>query len=192
LTWSEDGQRAAWCNQRLEGIDLELGGTRRRLPECPAAYTLDGEVAFAREDRLVTESRELLQASGGITNVHFGSDDSVAVVVDGTRIERYVDGRLADALDLPERFQGRLPVLSPDNCSAAFRSGDRIRILDVGCTAPSLALATIVDGHAASWAPNGEWLVVAGPTTVAFYNLVTGAEPVTWPVGAAQIIWRRS
>ena len=134
LVWSDDGQRAAWCNRRLEGIDLEVGRSRRRLPDCPAAYTPDGEVAYALEDRLVTEERELLRASGGITHVHFGSDGSAGIVVEGRRIERYVDGRLADALDLPDRFQGQLPALSPDNCSAVFRAGNRIRILDVGCS----------------------------------------------------------
>jgi hypothetical protein len=191
LTWSDDGQRAAWCNQHLEGIDLELGGTRRRLPDCPAAYTPDGEVALARGDRLVTERRELLQASGGITNVHFGGDDSLAVVVDGTRIERYVDGRLTDALGLPERFQGRLPVLSPDNCSAAFRAGDRISILDVGCSTLGPQGATF-PGHAATWSPDGAWIAVGGASELSFYNLDSNAEPVVWPVGAVQVIWRRS
>jgi hypothetical protein len=192
LVWSDDGQRAAWCDQNLEGIDLLLGGARRRLPDCPAAYTLDGEVAFARGDRLYVEDRPVLEASGGITAVHYGSDGSIAVMVEGQRIERYVDDELTDAIDLPERYWGRVPVLSPDNCSAAFRAGDRIRFLDVGCTPQSVALATTVPGHAVSWAPNGEWLVVAGPSTVTFYNLVTGGEPVTWPVGAVQVIWRRS
>lgn len=188
LVWSDDGQRAAWCNGRLVGIDLELAGTRRRLPDCPAAYTLDGEVAFALEDRLVTEERELLQASGGITHVHFGSDGSVAVVVEGRRIERYVEGRLVEALDLPERFHGRLPELSPDNCSAALRAGDRIRIVDVGC---SIYGGLSYRGHVAAWAPDGAWLAVGGADEVTFVDLPTG-ETVVWPVGAAEIVWRRS
>jgi hypothetical protein len=193
LVWSDDGQRAAWCNGRLEGIDLELGGARRRLPECPAAYTPIGEVAFARENRLFVEERELLRASGGITHVHFANDGSVAVIVEGRRIERYVgrgrsDGRLANAVDLPERLQGRLPALSPDNCSAAFRAGDRIRIVDVGC---SIYGGESFRGHVASWAPDGAWLVVGGADEVTFVNLPTG-DTVVWPIGAAELIWRRS
>ena len=188
LVWSNDGQRAAWCNQRLEGIDLELDGPRRRLIDCPAAYTPDSEIAYAMGDRLVVEDREVLQASSGITRVHYGNDGSVAVVVEGVRIERYADGRLTDALDLPDRFQGRLPELSPDNCSAAFRAGERIRILDVGC---STYAGEAFRGHVASWSPDGAWLAVGGADQVTFVNLPTG-ETVEWPIGAVQLVWRRS
>jgi hypothetical protein len=190
LIWSDDGQRAAWCNGRLEGIDMLLGGPRRRLDGCPAAYTLDGRIVYARGDRLYVEDRPGLQASGGITGVHYGGDGSIGVIVEGERIERYVDDELTDALDLPEQFQGRLPVLSPDNCSAAFRAGDRIRIVDVGCSPPNRSNLTF-PGHVASWSPNGEWIVIGGAAEVTFYNL-DGLEPVSWPVGAAQVIWRRS
>ena len=123
--------------------------------------------------------------------MHYGNDGSVAVMVDGRRIERYVGGRLTDALDLAERFQGRLPALSPDNCSAVFRAGDRVRTLDVGCS-PLARSRLTVPGHAATWSPNGEWLAVGGATTVTFYNLVADEDPISWPVGAVRIIWRRS
>jgi hypothetical protein len=192
LVWSDDGQRAAWCNGRLEGIDQLFGGERRRLDGCPAAYTPEYEIVYARGDRLYVEDRPDLQASGTITGVHYGLvDGSVAVIVEGRRIERYVDGRLTDALDLSEGFQGHLPVLSPDNCSAAFRSGGRIRILDVGCSFLGPQGARF-PGHVASWAPTGGWLAVGGPAEVTFYDLVEGREPVTWPLGVAQIVWRRS
>jgi hypothetical protein len=192
LVWSHDGQRAAWCNGRLEGIDLELDRGRRRLDGCPAAYTLDGEIVYARGDRLYVEDRPGLQASGGITAVRYGEDGSVGVVVEGRRIERYERGELTDALDLPERYQGRLPELSADNCSAAFRAGDRIRILDVGCS-PFGRRGGLFLGHAASWSADGRWLVVGGPSTVTFYSLAEeDREPVVWPIGAAEIIWRRS
>jgi hypothetical protein len=191
LAWSHDGQRATWCNGRLQGIDLELGRARRRLEECPAGYTLDGEIVYARGDRLYVEDRLELQASGGITAVHYGEDGSVAVMVEGNRIERYAGTELTNGLDLPERFQGRLPTLSPDNCSAAFRAGDRIRILDVGCSfiGPN---GTLFPGHVVSWSPDGRWLVVGGPTETTFYDLRGTGQPVAWPIGAAQITWRRS
>jgi hypothetical protein len=187
LVWSDDGQRAAWCTRRLQGIDLELAGRRRGLPHCPAAYTPDGQVAFALGNRLVTESLELLRASGGITHVHFGNEGSVAVVVEGRRIERYLDDRLAHSLDLPERLQGRLPKLSPDNCSAAFRAGDRIRIVDVGC---SVYGGESFRGYVAAWAPDGAWLAVGEADQVTFVSLPTG-DTVVWPIGVAEIVWRR-
>jgi hypothetical protein len=190
LVWSDDGQRAAWCNRHLVGIDLELAGLRRRLTDCPAAYTPEGEIAYAMGDRLVVEDREVLRASGGITRVHYGREDSVALVVEGVRIERYAGDRLTDALDLPERFQGRLPELSPDNCTAAFRSGERIRLLDVGCSRLGRS-GLVFPGHAVAWSPDGDWIAVGQATELTFYNLESGTTTV-WPVGAAQIVWRRS
>jgi hypothetical protein len=190
LVWSEDGQRAAWCNGQRIGFDLELGARRRTLPDCPSAYSPDAEVVYARGDRLFVEDRPGLQASGGITKVHYGTDGSVAVVVEGRRIERYVGGRLTDALDLQERYHGRLPTLSPDNCSTAYRAGDRIRVLDVGCSrlGPNGA---VFPGHVAAWSPNGDWIVIGGATELTFYDLTGDAEPVVWPVGAVQVVWRR-
>jgi hypothetical protein len=192
LVWSEDGQRAAWCNRRRVGIDLELRGRRRLLPECPAAFTPEHEVAFATGPDLVVGDRTVLTASGGITNVHYGTDDSgsVAVMVEGRRIERYVDGRLTEALNLEDRFQGRLPTLSPDNCSAAFRFEDRIRVLDVGCS-PLGPSGSLFPGHAAAWSPDGRWLAVGGATELTFYDLEGRAEGATWPVGVVEIEWRR-
>jgi hypothetical protein len=190
LVWSDDGQRAAWCNGRRVGIDLELGEFRHRLPGCPAAYTLGDRIALAEENRVVVDGRTVLTASGGITNVHYGSDGSIAVDVEGRRIERYRRGELTDALDLPERFEGRMPNLSPDNCSAAFRAGDRIRILDVGCSRLG-PQGTIFPGHAAAWSPDGSSIAIGGATELTFYDLATG-NVVTWPIGAVSIVWRRS
>lgn len=191
LVWSADGQRAAWCNSRRVGIDLELGAGRRLLPDCPAAYTPEGEVAHARGERLVVGGRVVLEASSGITAVRYGRDGSLAVVVDGRRIERYEGRELTHSLDLPARFEGRLPVLSPDNCSAAFRAGENIRILDVGCSTLGTE-GTLLPGHAVAWAPRSPWIAVGGASELTFYDLAGFAEPVVWPVGAASIVWRRS
>jgi hypothetical protein len=190
LIWSDDGQRAAWCNRRRVGIDLELGAGKRALPNCPAAYTPDGDIAFAEGNRLVVETRTALKASGFITSVHYGNDGSVGLSVESRRIERYEDGALTDALDLPERFHGRIPTLSPDNCSVVYRAGDRIRILDVGCSSlgPQGAL---FPGHVAAWSPDGRWLAVAGAAELTFYDLEGDAAPVAWPIGAVEIGWRR-
>jgi hypothetical protein len=191
LVWSEDGQRAAWCNRRGVGIDLELRGRRRRLPECPAAFTPEHEVAFASGADLVVDGRTVLTASGGITNVHYATDDggSVAVMVEGRRIERYVDGRLTDFFDLPERLHGRLPILSPDNCAALLRTGDEeVSLVTLGC---SPFAVQGYRGTTGAWAPNGEWIVIGGPNELVFQRPDRGAEPVRWPVGAAEIEWRR-
>ena len=192
LVWSQDAQRAAWCNRRRVGIDLELGRGRRLLPECPAAYTPEHEVAFASGRDIVVGGSTVLTASGGITNVHYATDDSgsVAVMVEGRRIERYEGGRLTDAFDLPERFQGRLPVLSPDNCSAAFRADDRIRVVDVGCSRLGSA-GSLFPGHAAAWSPDGRWLAVGGASELTFYDLVGRGDVVSWPIGVAEIEWHR-
>jgi hypothetical protein len=190
LVWSDDGQRAAWCNRQHVGIDLELGEFRHRLSGCPAAYTPGGRVALAEENRVVVDGETELTASGGITNVHYGNDGSIAVDVEGRRIERYRRGRITDAVDLPERFEGRMPNLSPDNCSAAFRAGDRIRILDVGCSRLG-PQGTIFPGHAASWSPDGTSIAIGRATELDFYDLETG-NVVTWPIGAVSLVWRRS
>ena len=191
LVWSEDGQRAAWCNRRRMGIDFDVGRGRRLLPECPAAFTPEHEVAFAIGSDLVVDGRTVLTASGGITSVQYATDDSgsVAVMVEGRRIERYVDGRLTDSFDLPERLQGRLPILSPDNCAALLRTGDEeVSLVTLGC---SPLAAQSYRGTTGAWAPNGEWIVIGGPTELVFQRPDRGAEPVRWPVGAAEIEWRR-
>jgi len=206
LVWSQDGQRAAWCNRHLEGIDLELGGDRRMLEggDCPAAYTPDGEVATVQGDQLYVEGRPTLRASGVITYVHFatyGAADSVAVIVEGRRIERYdrrhLEDRLelTDALDLPERYEGLLPEFSPENCSAAFPVGDRIRVLNLGCSYPERARLSDqgFPGQVAAWSEIGDWLAVGSPTDLTFYNLASRHfDPVRWPIGVAEIVWRRS
>ncbi|MGH3024646.1 MAG: hypothetical protein ACRDNI_13390 [Gaiellaceae bacterium] len=191
LVWSPDGQRAAWCNRRRMAVDLDVGRRRRLLPECPATYTLENEVAFAVGDRLVVEDGTVLTASGGITAVNTGADGSFGVIVEGRRIERYEGGELTDAFDLGERFEGRLPVLSPDNCSAVFRVGDRVQLFDVGCSRFG-ASGPLFPGHVATWSPDGRWLAVGGATDLTFYDLEGRRDPVQWEVGVVEIAWRRS
>jgi WD40-like Beta Propeller Repeat len=190
LAWSPDGQRAAWCNRRRVGIDLTLGDGRRRLPGCPAGYTPANEVVLAVGDRLVVDGRTELRASGAISSVHYATDGSgsVAVEVDGKRIERYRAGRLTDTLGLPVRLQGMPATLSPDNCTALYRSGNTIQFVDLGCSRFRDGLRFA--GTTAAWSPDGHWIAVAGETELTFYDLV-GGQTVTWPVGAVQIGWRR-
>jgi WD40-like Beta Propeller Repeat len=186
VVWSPDGQRAAWCGRSRTGFDLEIGGAARRLPDCPAAYAPEGEIAFARGNELVVGGRTLVRASGGITVVHFGSDGSVGVVVEGRRVERYVGGRRRQDFDLPAAFEGQTPVLSPDNCGALFGEGGTIRVLDVGCRGSHYPP---MPGKAAVWSPDGQWIASAGETSVGFRR-ATGGMTVEWPAQAAQLYWR--
>jgi hypothetical protein len=188
LTWSPDGQRAAWCGDRGAGFDLELGGPARRLPECPAAYTSENEIAYAVGDRVVVGERTIVRASGGVTFVRFGNDGSVAVVVEGRRIERYESRRLVGAADLSGALEGRTPVFSPDTCAAAVRDGDRMRVFDLGCSGIG---SRSFPGAAAAWSPDGLWLAVSGPSGIRFYNPVDRGEVARWPIAAAQLAWRR-
>jgi hypothetical protein len=186
VVWSPDGQRAAWCGRSRTGFDLEVGGAARRLPECPAAYTPEGEIAFARGNELVAGGRTLLRASGGITFVRFGSDRSVAVVVEGRRLERYRQGRLQQTLDLLPAYEGQTPVLSPDNCGALFGEGGIIRVIDLGCLGPHFPA---MPGTAAVWSPDGQWIASAGMTSIGF-RPVSGGPTVEWPAQASQLDWR--
>ena len=126
LVFSADGSRAAWCGESRTGYDLELGGPARRLDDCPSAFDPAGRIAYATGNRVVVEGRTVLQAEGGVTFVRWGTDGSLAVVIDGKRVERWVDGRPAGALDLPRWLEGRLPKLSPDNCAALFTRPTRV------------------------------------------------------------------
>jgi len=187
ITWSGDGNRAAWCG-RVDSFDLELGGAAHRLRRCPSAYAPSGAVAFARGKHLVVGARTVLTADGGITFVRWGNDGSVAVVVDGRRLERWQGGRLRQRRDLPEALQGRLPLLSPDNCAVLFRLADRVDLLDLGCFRGE-APRNFFRG-AAAWSPDGRWIAVAEPQTVAFHRVVGPREVMRWPIAAAQIAWQ--
>jgi WD40-like Beta Propeller Repeat len=189
LIWSDDGQRAAWCTRPTTGFDvLVVARESRRLSECPADYTPDGEIAYARESLVVVEGgRIALRASGTVTFVDHGSDGSVAVLVDGTRIERWSDGRRQQLVNLPAALRGKNPIFSPDNCAALFRDGDAMRLVDVGC---SRFEENTFSGTTAAWSPNGRWIAVGGPRLLVFHDL-EGGQPVSWEVGAVAVAWRR-
>jgi hypothetical protein len=189
ITWSHDGQRAAWCGRSRTGFDLELGGPARRLPRCPAAYTPEGEIAYAVENKLLVEDRTVLRADGGITFVNWGRDGSLAIVEDGTRLVRYDSaGRLSGSAETPE---GRLPILSPDNCAAAFRLQNGLgplELVDVGCFRGARRPRLV--GRDAAWSPDGEWLAVAGEGSIVFHRLVGTPRTLRYPVQAVELAWR--
>ena len=189
LVWSEDGQRAAWCNGRLEGIDLELDGTRRRLPDCPAAYAPNGEVAFARGSRLVTEEQELLQASGRDhaastsaattpwpSSSRGGGSSGTSKGGSPTRSTSRSDSRAGrPSSRLTTARRPSRPEAAPASWTWAARR-----------TAAGATRATSPRGPRT--APGSR---VGGADEVTFVNLPTG-ETVEWPIGAAELIWRRT
>jgi WD40-like Beta Propeller Repeat len=191
VLWSQDGQRVAWCGRRRVGFDLEIGGPARRLPTCPAAYTRDSGIAYAIGNRLLVEGQVVHRASGGITYVHYGTDGSVALVIDGSTIERWEGGTQTDVLEIPPGLQGRTPILRFDNCGAAFSPLDDsevIEVLNIGClpTGEHLSYA----GHDAAWSPDGQWLAVAEPRNIAFHRIDDADEVIRWPAQAAELAWR--
>jgi hypothetical protein len=128
----------------------------------------------------------VIQASDVIVFARYGSDESLAVVAGGRRIERFVGGKRRDAVDVPTLLRDRAPVLSPDNCGALFSYGGRIFVVDVGCLGPHIR---DLPGKAAAWSPDGRWIASAGEDEIGFKSL-TGAQTLTWPASAAQLYWR--
>lgn len=187
LAWSRDGSRAAWCGASRTGFDLALGDAVRRLEDCPSAYTPDGRVAFAQGDRLVVDGRTVIRTRGTITFARWGADGSLAVVIEGERVERWAAGVRTDVLDLPPWLEGRLPALSPDNCAAFFTRPTRIDLLDVGCFEGDAPRAFFDD--AAAWSPDGRWLAVAEAQTIAFHRVVGRRDVERWLVAARDLAW---
>jgi hypothetical protein len=193
VLWSPDGQSVAWCGRRRTGFDLEIGGAARRLPTCPAAYTPDSRISYAVGNRLLVEHKELLRADGGITYVHFNSDGSVVIIVDGKRIEVYEpDGAKRFTVRLAPELQGSTPIVSPDGCAAMLRlnepPGGGIRVINLGCfkgIAPRF-----FDGRDAAWSPDSTAIAVAERDAIVVHELVGGTLLAAWPAHAIRLAWR--
>jgi hypothetical protein len=190
LIWTRDGSRAAWCGESGTGFDLSLGGPARRLGDCPSAFTPDGRVAFAQGDRLLVEDEVVLRTRGQITYARWGANGSLAIVVDGERVERWLDGSRTHVLDLPPRVQGRVPGFSPDNCAALFATSDRVELIDLGCFGATRRERRAFAGGNAAWSPDGEWIAVAEQATIAFHRVVGPREVIRWLAAADELAWQ--
>ena len=188
VIWSDDGQRVAWCGRSRIGFDLEIGGPSRRLPRCPVSYTRDNEVAYAVGNQVLVDDQPVFTANGGITYAQFGLDGSLAVVVDGKRIERWDGSALTTTTKIPPGYQGITPILRADNCAALLPLGGVVQLIDLGCreglTNRSFA------GSTAAWSPDGEWIVTSNGVELEFQRVVGRRQGITWPVGAAALSWR--
>jgi hypothetical protein len=187
VIWSDDAQRVAWCGRSRIGFDLEIGGPARRLPRCPVAYTRDDEVAYAVGNQVLVGDRPVFTADGGITYAKFGSDGSLAVVVDGEKLERW-DGSSLTTTKIPPGYQGITPILRADNCAALLPIRQAVQLLDLGCK-PGLTNLSFA-GNTAAWSPDGTWVATSNGVEIEFHRVVGGGLDITWPAAAAQMVWR--
>ena len=187
VIWSDDAQRVAWCGRSRIGFDLEIGGPATRLPRCPVAYTRGNEIAYAVSNQVLVGDRVVLTADGGITYAKFGSDGSLAVVVDGEKLERW-DGSSLTTTKIPPGYQGITPILRGDNCAALLPIRQAVQLLDLGCK-PGLTNLSFA-GTTAAWSPDGTWIATSNGVEIEFHRVVGGGLDITWPAAAAQMVWR--
>jgi hypothetical protein len=187
VIWSDDAQRVAWCGRSRIGFDLEIGGPATRLPRCPVAYTRGDEIAYAVGNKVLVGDRVVFTADGGITYAKFGSDGSLAVVIDGEKLERW-DGRSLTTTKIPPGYQGITPILRADNCAALLPIRQAVQLLDLGCK-PGLTNLSFA-GTTAAWSPDGTWVATSNGVEIEFHRVVGGELDITWPAAAAQMVWR--
>jgi hypothetical protein len=192
MTWGPDGSTVAWCapyRMGGPGFELSLGQRRpKRLDYCPLAYDPDGVTATTnRRRQILMDGRPLLRARGFVNQLAWGLNGSLAVIVDGRRVDRYKGDRLVSATILPTSAGLRPIDLAPDNCAALSVDVDVVRLIDLGCFRGRRSLT--FEGADAAWSPDGDWIVVAGPDAVVFHRVVGRYAAVRWNVAAAQLAW---
>ena len=161
-------------------------GPSTRLPRCPVAYTRDDEVAYAVGNKVLVGDRPVFTADGGITYAKFGFDGSLAVVVDGKRIERW-DGSSLTTTKLTPSFQGITPIFGNDNCAALFPFRQAVQLLDLGCK-PGLTNLSFAGTPPPG--PRTGWVATSNGVEIEFHRVVGSRREITWPVGAAALAWR--
>jgi len=194
MAWGPDGSTLAWCDTPQSGFELAGGQRPKRLDHCPWAYDPRGVTASVNDrHQIVVGGRPLLKARGGVWHLAWGVDGSLAVVVEGGRVDRYEGGRLVGTASLtpptPEHPSTIWPPedLAPDNCAALTVRGDVVRLIDLGCF-QGQAPRTF-QGVYADWSPDGEWIAVAEADAVVFHRVVGPEASVRWDVVAGQLAW---
>ena len=193
IAWSPDGSTLAWCDGFRSGFELSRGQRPKRLHRCPQAYDPHGALASVNDrQQIVIDGRPLLRARRPVWQLAWGDDGSLAVLVEGCRVDRYEGGRLVGAARVPGStpycpFGDISSALAPDNCAALSVAGDVVHLDDLGCfqgRAPQT-----FHGLYADWSPNGMWIVVVEPDAVVFHRVVGREASVRWNVVAGQLAW---
>jgi WD40 repeat protein len=193
IAWSPDGSTLAWCDSLRSGFELSRGPRPKRLHQCPLAYDPSGAAASVNDrQQIVVGGRPLLRARAPVWHLAWGIDGSLAVLVEGGRLDRYEGGRLAGTASLtpPSNEHPATiwpPELAPDNCAALSVSGDVVRVIDLGCFQGGAPRT--FRGVYADWSPDGEWIAVAEPDAVVFRRVVGREASVRWNVVAGQLAW---
>jgi WD40 repeat protein len=192
VTWSPDGSRLAWCDTLHSGFELSSSRRPTRLGRCPLAYAPGGAIVSVHDRRqIVIGGHPLLRARGRVDELAWGTDGSLAVLVNLRRVDRYKGKRLVGSTILPASTPANpLTItagLSPDNCAALSVGGSLVRLIDLGCFR-GRAPQTFV-GVYADWSPDGRWIAVAEPDAVVFYRVVGRPTAVRWNMAVGQLAW---
>ena len=148
--------------------------------------------------QIVVGRRPLLKARRPVWQLAWGIDGSLAVLVEGCRVDRYEGGRLVGAARVPRStlpYFGRLDCplgdissdLAPDNCAALSVGGAVVQLVDLGCFQGGAPRN--FKGVYADWSPDGKWIAVAEPDAVVFHRVVGRDASVRWNVAVGQIAW---
>ena len=198
VAWSSDGSKLAWCDTRDSGFELSFGRKPVRLNRCVWAYgpgdvrvsvKFGPQAATRRVAKMVIGKAPPI-AIGLPWDIASGTDGSLAVLVEGLRVDRYEDGRLVgtDQRDAGHGCQSRgVRALAPDNCAALSVGPGVVELIDLGCFRGSAPRT--FPGVYAAWSPDGEWIAVAQPNAVVFHRVVGPAATVRWEVAVGQLAW---
>ena len=213
IVWNGDGRRAAWCRSLARGFDYDVGGELRRVQGCPSEYSAADEPLFVQGARVVSAAGEVLKATGAVTAVHRGEDGSLAVLVDGNRVERYEGGRLVAAHPVQRSIAAARLTFSRDNCALLAARAGVVAVVDLGCFRGRDAVTTVspdncvdrasaatlecarspapraFEGSEAAWSPDGAWVAVAEPRAIAFHRVVGRYAVIRWPAQPRAVAW---
>jgi hypothetical protein len=140
----------------------------------------------------VVGGRPLFRARGPVWHLAWAVDGSLAVLVEGGRLDRYEGGRLVGTASMtPPSNEHPVtiwpPELAPDNCAALWVGGDVVRLVDLGCFQGRVPRT--FRGVYADWSPDGKWIAVAEPDAIVLHRVVGRDASVRLEVAAGQLAW---